>query len=150
MGLDMYLEAKLHLPPYDKKLDPVRQVIGQAIGYTPPAEKPGHDATLMEVTGVTVRVGYWRKFDPLHQWFVNHVQEGHDDCRTAYVAPDILSTLEGQLDQVSDDPESAGEYFVSEDADPMSEGDLDTTLRIVAQARKLQERGWDIYYRASW
>ncbi|MEW9572254.1 hypothetical protein ABQJ54_10875 [Rhodanobacter sp. Si-c] len=150
MGLDMYLEAKLHLPPYDKALDPVRQAIGRAIGYTPPSEKPDNDATLMEITGVTVRVGYWRKFDPLHQWFVSNVQEGHDDCRPAYVSPEVLSELEEQLDQVNDDPESAGEHFVSEDDEPMTEGDIDTTLRIVVQAKQLQERGWDIYYRASW
>ena len=56
MGLDMYLEAKLHLPPYNKELAPVRHAIGQAIGYTP-TEKPDNDATLMEITGVIVRVG---------------------------------------------------------------------------------------------
>ena len=42
------------------------------------------------------------------------------------------------------------EHFVSEDDEPMSEDDIDYTLRIVVQAKKLQERGWDIYYRASW
>jgi hypothetical protein len=150
MGLDMYLEAKLHLPPYNTELAAVRHAIGQAIGYTPPTEKPDNDATLMEITGVSVRVGYWRKFDPLHRWFVNNVQEGHDDCRPAYVPPDVLAELEDQLDQVSDDPESASEYFVSEDDVPMEEGDVDYTLKVVVHAKKLQERGWDIYYRASW
>ncbi|EIL97356.1 hypothetical protein AB7849_18665 [Rhodanobacter sp. 115] len=149
MGLDMYLEAKLHLPPYNKALDPVRQAIGKAIGYTPPTEKPDNDTTLMEITSVTVRVGYWQKFAPLHRWFVNHVQEGHDDCRPAYVSPETLAALEEQLGEVNDDPASAGEHFISEDDEPMTEGDIDTTLRIVGQAGKLQERGWDIYYRAS-
>lgn len=150
MGLDMYLEAKLHLPPYSAELAPVRQAIGQAIGYTPPTEKPDNDATLMEITGVIVRVGYWRKFDPLHQWFVSNVQEGHDDCRPAYIAPDVLVELEEQLDQVSDDPESASEHFISEGDEPLDEGEIDYTLKVVVQAKKLQERGWDIYYRASW
>lgn len=67
MGLDMYLEAKLHLPPYSEELAPIRQATGKAIGYDPPAEKPDNDATLMEIMGVTVRVGYWWKFDPLHR-----------------------------------------------------------------------------------
>lgn len=150
MGLDMYLEAKLHLPPYSTELAPVRQAIGQAIGYTPPTEKPGNDATLMEITGVTVRVGYWRKFEPLHQWLVNHVQEGHDDCRPAYLAPDVLAELEDQLDRVSDKPGNASVHFVSEGDESLSEGDVDYTLKVVMQAKKLQERGWDIYYRASW
>lgn len=150
MGLDMYLEAKLHLPPYSTELAPVRQAIGKAIGYTPPTEKPGNDETLMEITGVTVRVGYWRKFRQLHRWFVNNVQEGCDDCRPAYVSPEALAELEDQLDQVSDDPESAGEYFDSEGDESMREGDIDTTLKIVVQAKQLQQQGWDIYYRASW
>lgn len=51
MGLDMYLEAKPHLPPYSTELTPVRQAIGQAIGYAPPTEKPDNDATLMEIRG---------------------------------------------------------------------------------------------------
>jgi len=150
MGLDMYLEAKFHLPPYDTGLAPVREAIGRAIGYTPPTEKPDNDATLLEITGVTVRVGYWRRFDPLHQWFVNSAQEGHDDCRPAYLTPDVLAELKEQLDQVSVDPESASEHFVNEGDEPMSEGDIDYTLKVVVQAKKLQERGWDIYYRASW
>lgn len=150
MGLDMYLEAQFHLPPYDTGLAPVREAIGRAIGYAPPKEKPDNDATLMEITGVTVRVGYWRRFDPLHQWFVSNVLESYDDCRAAYVSPEVLAELEERLDLVSDDPERASEHFVSEGDEPMSEGDIDYTLKVVVQAKKLQERGWDIYYRASW
>lgn len=47
------------------------------------------------------------------------------------------------------DPESVSEHFVSEGDEPMSEGDIDYTLKVVVQAKKLQDRGWDIYYRAS-
>ena len=150
MGLDMYLEARRYLPPCSEEIAPVRHAIGRAIGYTPPTERPGNDATLMEITGVTVRVGYWRQCHPLHQWFVSNVLESYDDCRAAHVSPEVLAELEDQLGQVSDDPESASEHFVSEGDEPMSEGDIDYTLRIVVQAKKLQERGWDIYYRASW
>ena len=150
MGLDMYLEARLYLPPYSEELAPVRQAIGKAIGYTPPTEKPDNDATLMEITGVTVRVGYWRKCDPLHQWFVSNVLESYDDCRAAFVSPEVLAELEEWLDQLGDDPESASEHFVSEGDEPMDEGEIDYTLKIVVQAKQLQERGWDIYYRASW
>lgn len=31
----------------------------------------------------------------------------------------------------------------------MSESDIDYTLKVVVHAKTLQERGWDIYYRAS-
>jgi DNA topoisomerase IA len=149
MGQDMYLEAKRHLPPYDAGLAPVRQAIGRAMGYTPPKEKPGNDATLMEITDVIVRVGYWRKCDPLHQWFVSNVLESYDDCRAAYVSPEVLAELEERLDGVREDPERASEHFVSEGDEPMSESDIDYTRKVVVHAKTLQERGWDIYYRAS-
>ncbi len=40
MGLDMYLEAKLHLPPYNEELAPVRQAIGKAIVTPRPRKSP--------------------------------------------------------------------------------------------------------------
>ena len=106
MGLDMYLEARFYLPPYDRGLAPIRKAIADAIGYIPPQEKLEDDTALMEVTGVSVRVGYWRKCDPLHQWFVSNIQAGADDCRSAFVSATALNELEEQLDQVRDDPGS--------------------------------------------
>jgi len=52
MGLDMYLER---MP---------RQIYGRNnVEY--------HNA---------VEVGYWRKANQIHNWFVEHVQDGIDDC----------------------------------------------------------------------
>lgn len=30
---------------------------------------------------VTEEIGYWRKANAVHNWFVNHIQDGVDDCR---------------------------------------------------------------------
>lgn len=150
MGLDMYLEAKRYVAPYDAQTEPMRHAIGAAIGYVPPKEKPGEDASLLEVSGVTVRVGYWRKFDALHQWFVSNVQQGHDDCRAAFVSVDTLIELEEQLEQVGDDPASASEYFTADSDETLEEDDVDYTLEVLHHAKRLQAQGWDIYYRASW
>ena len=51
-------------------------------------------------------VGYWRKDNHIHKWFVDNVQEGNDDCNEYYVSIkqlhglrdicfDILSKLNG-------------------------------------------------------
>jgi hypothetical protein len=146
----MYLEAKRHVAPCDPQTEPMRRAIGTAIGCVPPKEKPGHDASLLEVSGVTVRVGYWRKFGVLHQWFVSNVQEGHDDDRPAYVSVETLMELTEQLEQVSDYPASASEYFTSDKDETLDEGDVDYTLKVLYHAKRLQEQGWDITYRASW
>ncbi|GAA0260165.1 hypothetical protein [Rhodanobacter caeni] len=150
MGLDMYLEAKRHVAPCDPRTEPTRRAIGTAIGYMPPKEKPGQDASLLEVSGVTVRVGYWRKFDALHRWFVSNVQEGVDDCRPAFVSVDTLIELEGKLEQASDASVSASDHFTADVDETLEDGEVDYTLKVLHHAKQLQEQGWDIYYRASW
>lgn len=42
-------------------------------------------------------VGYWRKANAIHNWFVDHVQDGYDDCRyhnevTKEVLEELLDT----------------------------------------------------------
>lgn len=150
MGLDMYLEARLHLPPYDDDLAAIRQAIGQAVGYTPSRKKPGDDPTLMEVTGVAVRVGHWHKLDPLHRWFVDRTRDGRDDGHPAFVSPATLVALEHQLDPVDDVPTSAGEHVLIEKDEALGEADVAYTRAVVAHAQRLQVRGWDIYYHAYW
>lgn len=45
------------------------------------------------------QVGYWRKANAIHNWFVDHVQDGEDDCNyhqevTKGVLEDLLDTCE--------------------------------------------------------
>ena len=94
MGLDMYLEARRYISPIDKETEPLRRAIEAAIGREPATEKPHGEPELLEVCAVVVRVGYWRKFWPLHNWFVNNAQDGHDDCRPAFINPSTLEELE--------------------------------------------------------
>lgn len=152
LALEMYLEARRPIPPGDPILEPVRDAISYAIGYAPPVEKPGNDPALMEVSAVVVRVGHWRKFWPLHNWFVNNVQDGNDDSRPVLVSDQQLEELEENLDQVDDDPDSAGEFFMDDNDEDvrLDPNEVDFTLRVIVQARKLQAQGWDIYYRGSW
>lgn len=49
------------------------------------------------------QVGYWRKANSIHDWFVNHVQNGEDDCRyhqevTQGVLYDLLIACETVLE----------------------------------------------------
>jgi hypothetical protein len=136
--------------PCDPQTEPMRRAIGAAIGYVPSKDKPGNDASLLEVCGVTVRVGYWRKFVALHQWFVGNVQGGHDDDRSSFVSVGALMELEEKLEQVSDDPAGASEYFTADEDETLEESDIDYTLKVLHHAKRLQEQGWDITYRANW
>jgi hypothetical protein len=42
---------------------------------------------------VRATVGYWRKANQIHKWFVDNVQDGKDDCGTYYVRPSQLEAL---------------------------------------------------------
>lgn len=150
MGLDMYLEAKRHVAPCDSQTESMRRAIGAAIGYVPSKEKPGHDASLLEISGVTVRVGYWRKLGGLHRWFVDNAQEGSDDCRPAYVDDRCLQALQRACEQVIDDPACVAQHFNGQDGGDLGVEELRYTLDLLRHAIVLQAQGWDIYYRASW
>lgn len=41
----------------------------------------------------SIQVGYWRKANAIHRWFVEHVQEGEDDCQEYYVSKEKLEEL---------------------------------------------------------
>jgi hypothetical protein len=149
MGRDRYLEATRHVAPCDPQTAPIRRAIGAAIGYVPPKDKPGQDASLLEVSGVTLRVGYWHTCEALHRWFVDNVLEGNDDGRPATVQDDCLRELQRVCERVIDDPGCAATHFTVEDGAGLDREELRYTLEILSHAITLQEQGWDITYRAS-
>lgn len=44
---------------------------------------------------ITVQIGvaYWRKANAIHQWFVDNVQVGKDECQESYVSREQLQAL---------------------------------------------------------
>ena len=83
MGLDMYLYRKTYVQNWDfeKKKFKVTVMYGK--------EK----LPLEEVCEVVEKVGYWRKSNQIHNWFVENVQEGNDDCRSYEVSRRQLKEL---------------------------------------------------------
>ncbi len=47
------------------------------------------------VSYIEERLGYWRKANAIHRWFVNNVQNGEDDCGTYYVDIEKMEELLG-------------------------------------------------------
>jgi len=80
MGLDMYLNKKHYIG--NKWKEPKDQV---KLGL--PFIK---DARVSEITE---QVGYWRKANQIHKWFVDNVQDGNDDCKEYYVSREKLQEL---------------------------------------------------------
>jgi len=66
------------------------------------------------IAGGAEEVGYWRKANAIHKWFVDNVQNGEDDCQRYDVTPaqltELLVTVNTVLDSVTliDDTVSNG------------------------------------------
>jgi hypothetical protein len=151
MGLDMYLTAKKYVSQYDNQ--------DQALSTELMRHFPelAADQSIQEVT---VRVGYWRKANHIHKWFVDHCQEGKDDCGDYWVSRDHLNELRALCQQVLDFrhlavdnlPTVEGFFFGATDYDDYYFNSIEHTVKIIDSALKLLDsaRGWDIEYHSSW
>ena len=150
MGLDMYLTAKRYVSDYD---DADKALGTELMRHFP---ELAADQTIQEVT---VRVGYWRKANAIHQWFVDNVQDGEDNCASYYVSREALDELKAHCalvlanrDQAADElPTASGFFFGSTEYDAWYFQSLEHTVEILDRALSLMETGsWNIEYHASW
>lgn len=72
---------------------------------------------------VNDEIAYWRKFNALHSWFVENVQNGVDDCNKYPVSREQLIVLIDLLEKVQNDqdpsllPTRSGFFFGSTEYD---------------------------------
>lgn len=88
MGLDMYLSKKHYVKNWDHqpKEEHVKVTVKQN-----GKKYPYIDAN--NITYIQEGVGYWRKANQIHQWFVDNCQNGVDECQEAWVDPEQLREL---------------------------------------------------------
>lgn len=107
---------------------------------------------LNNVSAIVEQVGYWRKANQIHNWFVQNVQDGEDNCAEYYVSIDQLKQLRetciAALVTKNADllPPTEGFFFGSTEIDQFYWDDLKETVEILAD---LDENA-DYYYNASW
>jgi len=146
MGLDMYLENRRFIWTDDRKKLSITGI-------------KGIDSS--KVTYITEEVGYWRKANAIHRWFVDNVQEGNDDCKAYYVDTDQLKTLLKLVNRVLKDhsladellPTQGGFFFGEIQYDEWYFERLQDTKKmlteLVARVSKEDFTG-EIYYQSSW
>ena len=108
--------------------------------------------------GITVDLpmGYWRKSNMIHHWFVNNLADGVDECQPITVRREDLEQLKEVCINVIAVPEMAEEllptgsgfFFGSTDYDEYYFGDLNDTLGILT--RCLESKFDYFEYQASW
>jgi len=140
MGLDMYLRAK----KYFCSDNPVATQIAEAVGVN------------REVSEVSYRAMYWRKANCIHQWFVDEVQEGEDNCRPYELDREKLVALVDLCKRALTTknatllPTVSGCFFGSTEVDEYYWEDLQDTINGLAKV--LEDFPEDFYfeYQASW
>lgn len=88
MGLDMYLSKKTYVKNWSFEKPEEHKKVTVKIG-----NKLHQTIQPKRVSYIIEDVAYWRKANHIHQWFVDNVQEGEDDCKEYYVSRDDLQTL---------------------------------------------------------
>lgn len=153
MGLDMYLTKKTYLYG-DSRIGLKLTLKGSAI-------KPER------VKWIAEEVGYWRKANAVHQWFVDNVQNGEDNCDSYEVSAEQLRQLLELVREVLKDnsraskllPTQSGFFFGTTEYDEGYFDDLKLTAEMLGavladegltERISIDEPSSFIEYRSSW
>ena len=156
MGLDMYLKAKIGVSGYEFVKERERVKFNTIKDIFPEADIENNSTIYIELP-----IGYWRKANAIHRWFVENIQEGIDDCGNYYVSRDQLRTLKTLCEESlqwdkdrgsSEEPPlktQGGFFFGSTDYDEWYVTDLENTIKIIDKCLALPSN-YDFYYSSSW
>ena len=172
MGLDMYLTANEYVSRTRRKDD--------LYGNTPEENPLFYDLASRRkgwideagYSGISISypVGYWRKANAIHNWFVQNVQDNRDECQKSYVSPEnlrelreacqaVLATKNNSLVSVKEVAEEvglaplAGFFFGGTDYDEYYYDDLEYTVKMIDRLENsgVFDNAWtDIEYQSSW
>lgn len=178
MGLDMYLEARKYVSQTDWNSVPRRNFddpepldlsLYHTDEYTALASifPQGLIKHSEGGSSVAINIGYWRKANQIHGWFVREVQSGVDNCQEYPVPRPKLVELLDTIKQVLDGdkalakellPVTAGSFFGNYSEEEgynewyyeqlrHTETMLEDILSEYTEANHLD---YDIYYQSSW
>lgn len=166
MGLDMYLYANKYESKstynYDReKRDKVSKTFyPRALNKL--ARKHADNNFLSKET--FYQIGYWRKFNALHGFIVEHYAEGVDECQKIYLSKDDIKEILNTLKEVKANPNNAmdimpptsGFFFGSQDIDEWFIKDVEYSIELFEDVLEMLEKNdkrnnyYEIYYQASW
>lgn len=153
MGLDMYLYKKHYVKNWGWMDDHEKHTISVKKGNKKLDRiKPDRICYVVE------EVMEWRKFNALHKWFVDNVQEGVDDCKEYFVdEPDLKMLLE-TLTYVYENKDTAqtilptaqGFFFGSDEIDDYYWEEVKSTIIQLEDLLDEDNKDTSFYYRSSW
>lgn len=161
MGLDMYLRKKTYIGANYEH----RKVKG-SVELTIGEKRQKINIKFNRINEISEAVGYWRKANAIHAWFVKHVQKGVDECQEVEVPLEKLEELlaicvkivKNKSAKVADKllPPQSGFFFGSTAIDEWYYNDLKDTIKILRplvkeiKAEQKLDLYPEVYYQSSW
>jgi hypothetical protein len=153
MGLDMYLTRKTYVKQWSHQAPEEQFEVTITKGG-----KPYDGIDISNITNIEEEVGYWRKQNQIHRWFVENVQNGVDDCGEYSVSKSELETLRNICKEVSNDhskadellPSASGFFFGGTDYDEWYYDGVENTIEMLDRIIGETNPNQDIYYSSSW
>lgn len=159
MGLDMYLyvnkyESKTHWNK-NKNIS-IKDFYPKELHYL--ANKHYKRNFLSKVT--MYQIGYWRKANAIHNWFVEYCGNGEDKCQEMYVSMKHLDMLQKECEKAIANKEQAsailptkkGCFFGSLEYDDYYFEDIKYTIELVKRVKSFLKKNkeYECWYQASW
>ena len=158
MGLDMYLTKTTCVKNWDYMKESEKSYV------TIKGANEKHIKS-ERIQYITEQLMYWRKANQIHQWFVDNVQDGEDDCGEYAVNLSQLKQLMDVCYEVMNDnskakellPVSEGFFFGGYDYDEYYFDQVTDTYNMLIEIieelkeheKQIRKDSW-IQYRASW
>ena len=153
MGLDQHLYRKTFLWTGDYINEDARDsIVVTKGGKTHSAIKNDRIKYVVE------EVGYWRKANHIHKWFVDNIQSGEDNCGEYYVNKVDLESLRDLCLKVKADPDKAQEllptqggfFFGTLDYNEDYFENINLTIEILNNVLESNDTNFDYFYTSSW
>lgn len=161
MGLDMYLSKEEYVTYLGNDKDGNLKTVTDAVISVTRTYSDGTKDTVDIKTGawdcglvLNIPIGYWRKVNAIHNWFVENCADGVDDCRPIEICGDQLIKLRNLCQEVLNNrkkaadllPTQKGFFFGSTEYDECYFDDLKDTIEML---KNIDEEAY-YTYRASW
>ena len=152
MGLDSYLYKKTYVRQGDfYKPEVVTEVEVKTGGKISETIKPERIKYIIE------EIAYWRKANHIHNWFVENVQRGIDECQSSYVSREQLEELLDVCKKVVADkslaesllPTASGFFFGGTEYDEWYFNAVEYTIEVL-ETELLDKYADEFEYSASW
>jgi len=152
MGLDQYFTKKTYIGANHDH----NEVTGTVEIYVKGEKLP---IRFDRISYISEEVGYWRKANAIHGWFVKNVQDGVDNCEEYHVSMEKIKELHSICAEVLYNnkkaeellPATDGFFFGSTYYDKYYYEDIKYTFNLLGNIITYGE-GWrvDYYYNSSW